>query len=88
MGSSQECIQTLRAYAEAGVKTARLLIYRAAVNAGHGFPDRQEAAIAKTFAAEMAIQAALTGHLVISTLHTNDAPTAVTRMLDLGSHRS
>ena len=32
----------------------------------------------------MAIQAALTGHLVISTLHTNDAPTAVTRLLDLG----
>ena len=34
--------------------------------------------------AEMAIQAALTGHLVISTLHTNDAPTAISRMLDLG----
>jgi len=34
--------------------------------------------------AEMAIQAALTGHLVFSTLHTNDAPTAVTRLLDLG----
>jgi general secretion pathway protein E len=34
--------------------------------------------------AEMAIHAALTGHLVISTLHTNDAPTAVTRLLDLG----
>ena len=34
--------------------------------------------------AEMAIQAALTGHLVISTLHTNDAPSAVTRLLDLG----
>ncbi len=34
--------------------------------------------------AEVAIQAALTGHLVLSTLHTNDAPTAVTRMLDLG----
>jgi general secretion pathway protein E len=34
--------------------------------------------------AEMAIQAALTGHLVFSTLHTNDAPSAVTRMLDLG----
>jgi general secretion pathway protein E len=34
--------------------------------------------------AEMAIQAALTGHLVLSTLHTNDAPSAVTRMLDLG----
>jgi general secretion pathway protein E len=32
----------------------------------------------------MAVQAALTGHLVISTLHTNDAPTAVTRLLDLG----
>ncbi len=34
--------------------------------------------------AEMAVQAALTGHLVISTLHTNDAPSAVTRMLELG----
>jgi len=34
--------------------------------------------------AEMAVQAALTGHLVLSTLHTNDAPTAVTRALDLG----
>ena len=34
--------------------------------------------------AEMAVQAALTGHLVLSTLHTNDAPTAVTRLLDLG----
>jgi len=34
--------------------------------------------------AEMAIQAALTGHLVLSTLHTNDSASAVTRMLDLG----
>lgn len=34
--------------------------------------------------AEMAIQAALTGHLVISTLHTNDAPLAITRLLELG----
>jgi general secretion pathway protein E len=34
--------------------------------------------------AEVAIQAALTGHLVLSTLHTNDAPAAITRMLDLG----
>jgi len=34
--------------------------------------------------ADMAIQAALTGHLVLSTLHTNDAPSAVTRLLDLG----
>jgi len=34
--------------------------------------------------AEMAIQAALTGHLVLSTLHTNDAASAATRMLDLG----
>ena len=33
--------------------------------------------------AHMAVQAALTGHLVISTLHTNDAPSAITRMLDL-----
>ncbi len=34
--------------------------------------------------ADMAVQAALTGHLVLSTLHTNDAPTAVTRLVDLG----
>ncbi|PKO85600.1 MAG: type II secretion system protein E [Betaproteobacteria bacterium HGW-Betaproteobacteria-12] len=34
--------------------------------------------------AEMAVQAALTGHLVLSTLHTNDAPAALTRLLDLG----
>ncbi len=34
--------------------------------------------------AEMAIQAALTGHLVLATLHTNDAPSAITRLLDLG----
>lgn len=34
--------------------------------------------------AEMATQAALTGHLVLSTLHTNDAPTAISRLLDLG----
>ncbi len=34
--------------------------------------------------AEMAVQAALTGHLVFSTLHTNDAPSAVTRLIELG----
>jgi general secretion pathway protein E len=34
--------------------------------------------------AEMAAQASLTGHLVLSTLHTNDAPSALTRLLDLG----
>jgi general secretion pathway protein E len=34
--------------------------------------------------AEIAIQAALTGHLVFSTLHTNDAPTAVTRLIEMG----
>lgn len=34
--------------------------------------------------AEMAIQAALTGHLVLSTLHTNDAPSAVVRLMDIG----
>ncbi|HET9767064.1 MAG TPA: ATPase, T2SS/T4P/T4SS family, partial [Thermoanaerobaculia bacterium] len=33
---------------------------------------------------EIAIQASLTGHLVLSTLHTNDSPSAVTRLLDLG----
>ncbi len=34
--------------------------------------------------ADVAIQAALTGHLVLSTLHTNDAPSAVTRLVDIG----
>jgi type IV pilus assembly protein PilB len=34
--------------------------------------------------AEIAVQAALTGHLVFSTLHTNDAPTAFTRLIDMG----
>ncbi|MDQ3205895.1 MAG: GspE/PulE family protein [Pseudomonadota bacterium] len=34
--------------------------------------------------AQMAVQAALTGHLVLSTLHTNDAASAITRLLDLG----
>ncbi|HWR98385.1 MAG TPA: ATPase, T2SS/T4P/T4SS family, partial [Candidatus Methanoperedens sp.] len=37
--------------------------------------------------AENAIQAALTGHLVLSTLHTNDAPTAITRLADMGIPR-
>ena len=39
--------------------------------------------IRDTETAENAIQAALTGHLVLSTLHTNDAPSAITRLLDL-----
>ncbi len=34
--------------------------------------------------AEIAVQAAMTGHLVLSTLHTNDAPTAITRLIDIG----
>ena len=34
--------------------------------------------------AQMALQAALTGHLVLSTLHTNDAPSAISRLLELG----
>lgn len=34
--------------------------------------------------ADIAIQAALTGHLVLSTLHTNDAPSAITRLVDMG----
>jgi general secretion pathway protein E len=34
--------------------------------------------------AEVAVQAALTGHLVLSTLHTNDSPSALTRLLELG----
>jgi len=35
-------------------------------------------------AAENAVQAALTGHLVLSTLHTNDAPSSITRLIDIG----
>jgi type IV pilus assembly protein PilB len=35
-------------------------------------------------AAQIAVEAALTGHLVLSTLHTNDAPTAVTRLVEMG----
>jgi general secretion pathway protein E len=34
--------------------------------------------------AEMAVQSALTGHLVLSTLHTNDAPSAIARLIELG----
>jgi len=34
--------------------------------------------------AEMAVQASLTGHLVLSTLHTNDAPSAITRLMEIG----
>jgi general secretion pathway protein E len=40
--------------------------------------------IRDTETAEQAVQAALTGHLVLSTLHTNDAPSSITRLLDLG----
>lgn len=40
--------------------------------------------IRDTETAENAVQAALTGHLVFSTLHTNDAPSSITRLLDLG----
>ncbi len=40
--------------------------------------------IRDTETAQIAIQAALTGHLVFSTLHTNDAPSAITRLIDMG----
>lgn len=40
--------------------------------------------IRDTETADMAVQASLTGHLVLSTLHTNDAPSAITRLHDLG----
>ncbi len=40
--------------------------------------------IRDTETAEIAIQASLTGHLVFSTLHTNDAPSAITRLIDIG----
>jgi general secretion pathway protein E len=40
--------------------------------------------IRDTETAEIAIQSSLTGHLVLSTLHTNDAPSAITRLVDMG----
>jgi len=40
--------------------------------------------IRDTETAEIAVQASLTGHLVLSTLHTNDAPSAITRLVDMG----
>ena len=40
--------------------------------------------IRDTETAEIAVESALTGHLILSTLHTNDAPSTVTRLLDLG----
>jgi type IV pilus assembly protein PilB len=40
--------------------------------------------IRDTETADVAVQAALTGHLVLSTLHTNDAPTSIPRLIDLG----
>jgi type IV pilus assembly protein PilB len=40
--------------------------------------------IRDTETAEIAVQASLTGHLVFSTLHTNDAPSAITRLIDMG----
>jgi 3-sulfinopropanoyl-CoA desulfinase len=48
-------IQWMLADMHMQLEAARLLIYRAAANAAHGFPDRQEAAVAKAFTAEMAI---------------------------------
>ena len=38
--------------------------------------------------AQIAVQASLTGHLVLATLHTNDAVSAVTRLADMGSSRT
>jgi type IV pilus assembly protein PilB len=38
--------------------------------------------------ADIAIKAAQTGHMVLSTLHTNDAPTTLTRMMNMGIPRS
>ena len=38
--------------------------------------------------AEIAINASLTGHMVFSTLHTNDAPSAVSRLVDMGVNHS
>jgi type IV pilus assembly protein PilB len=40
--------------------------------------------IRDTETAEIAIQASLTGHMVFSTLHTNDAPSTITRLKDMG----
>lgn len=64
--------------------------------AGLDFPDALRAALRQdpniimvgeirdSITAQMAVRAALTGHLVLSTLHTNDAPGALTRLVDMG----
>jgi len=44
--------------------------------------------IRDTETASLAIRAALTGHLVLSTLHTNDAPSSLIRLIDMGIHPS
>ncbi|HVB81507.1 MAG TPA: acyl-CoA dehydrogenase family protein [Candidatus Binataceae bacterium] len=54
--ASFQGLQWMQADMTIQLDAARLLVYRAAANAEHGFPDRQEAAIAKTYAAEMAVQ--------------------------------
>ena len=50
----------------------------------HIEPRREKGKVRDLPTTEMAIQAALTGHLVFTTLHTNDAPSAITRLLELG----
>src|SRR5574337_1253598 len=47
-------------------------------------PTPSPASAEKGCAAEIAIKASLTGHLVLSTLHTNDAPSTINRLMDMG----
>src|SRR5207244_12855574 len=49
----------------------------------HSFPTRRSSDL-DLETAQIAIQASLTGHLVFTTLHTNDAPGAITRLIDMG----
>ena len=101
VGSSELNIMTIEDPIEYELSTVGLAISQAQVNnkkgvtfaAGLRHILRQDpdvvmvGEIRDTETARIAIQASLTGHLVLSTLHTNDATSAVTRLLDLGIER-
>ncbi len=98
IGSSAVNIMTIEDPIEYELSTVDLAISQAQVNTKKGVTFasglrhilRQDpdvimvGEIRDAETARIAIQASLTGHLVFSTLHTNDAPSAVTRMIDLG----
>jgi general secretion pathway protein E len=98
IGTSRVNIMTIEDPIEYELSSAGLRVSQSQVNARKGVTFatglrhilRQDpdvvmvGEIRDTETARTAIQASLTGHLVLSTLHTNDAPSAITRLVDLG----